>query len=289
MAMLRNINYLVLESGRIDEWREYFTDFLSMEVRDQAPGALKVRMDEQSYRFIVRPGGNEQLWAAGFEVGSRADLEALKETLDRHGVAFAQGSEAEIAEREVEDMIVFADPEGLRLEAVYNPKVLTDPPSLPKVPGGFVTAGQGFGHIAITTADLPSSEAFYKDVLGFRLSDYIVQDIQGFPVKFTFFHINRRHHTLALAGIPMPYRLHHFMVQMREIDVVGRALERAKTMEIPIHMELGRHPNDRMLSFYAKTPSDSNVEVGYDGLEITDDAAWEVRTYDAISEWGHKL
>jgi hypothetical protein len=54
-------------------------------------------------------------------------------------------------------------------------------------------------------------------------------------------------------------------------------------------MEIGRHPNDRMLSFYAMTPSGTNVEFGTDGLEIRDDSRWEVKTYDAISAWGHKL
>ena len=289
MSYLRNLNYLVLETKKLEEWRTFFTDFLGMEVVQDEGRQFKVRMDGQAYRFIVRNGEEEILQSAGFQVRNRADLRALQAHLAEHTIASFAGTPEEIAERQVEDMIWFRDPEGLRLEVVANPMVLSHLPSMPMIPGGFLTDDMGFGHIAITAADLEACEAFYQNVLGFRLSDYICQDIQGFPVKFTFFHINPRHHTLALAGIPAPYRMHHFMVEVGDIDAVGRALERAKTMEIPIHMEIGRHPNDRMLSFYAKTPSDSNVEFGTDGIEIRDEESWEVKTYDAISEWGHKF
>jgi len=289
MSYLRNLNYLILETKKLEEWRTFFTDFLGMEVVQDEGRQFKVRMDGQAYRFIVRNGEEEILQSAGFQVRNRADLRALQAHLAEHAIASFAGTPEEIAERQVEDMIWFRDPEGLRLEVVANPMVLSHLPSMPMIPGGFLTDDMGFGHIAITAADLEACEAFYQNVLGFRLSDYICQDIQGFPVKFTFFHINPRHHTLALAGIPAPYRMHHFMVEVGDIDAVGRALERAKTMEIPIHMEIGRHPNDRMLSFYAKTPSDSNVEFGTDGIEIRDEESWEVKTYDAISEWGHKF
>ena len=49
---------------------------------------------------------------------------------------------------------------------------------------------------------------------------------------------------------------------------------------------LGRHPNDGMCSFYAKTPSGFQFELGWGGREV-DDATWAPTTYDHISEWGH--
>jgi hypothetical protein len=49
---------------------------------------------------------------------------------------------------------------------------------------------------------------------------------------------------------------------------------------------LGRHPNDRMFSFYARTPSGFQFELGWGGRQV-DDATWTPTTYDHISEWGH--
>lgn len=290
MVTVRSIAYLVLGSNRREEWRHFFTDFLGMEVSGRDDGTLAVRMDDHACRFLVQPGDAEDLWAAGFDVGNREELDALAEQLAAKGIEVHRGSAAELASRQVEGLIWFRDPEGLRLEVVCNPRIVAAVPFTSRlVPGGFVTGDQGFGHIAIAAANIQACEDFYKDLLGFRISDYVVQDIQGLSLRFTFFHVNPRHHTLALAGVPGVQRMHHFMVQMRGVDEVGRALERAKLSDIPIHMEIGRHANDRMLSFYAMTPSGSNVEVGTGGLEIRDEGAWSVRTYDTISEWGHKF
>lgn len=286
MKLIRELNYLIFESNKQDEWTKFATDFLGMEVASTDGGDLRIRMDEQPYRFIIQPGDGECLKAAGFLVANSGDLAKLEAHLGVHGYTVTRGTAEEVKARGVEAMIWFTDPEGLRLEVVCNPTILSGIWNSPLIPGGFVTGEQGFGHIAICTADLPGSQKFYQEILGFKISDYIVQDIQGLPVKFTFFHVNARHHTLALAGLPMPDRMHHFMVQVKDIDVVGHALDRAREMELPLHMAIGRHPNDKMLSFYVATPSNFNVEFGVGGLEI-DDAVWEVKTHNALSEWGH--
>ena len=48
------------------------------------------------------------------------------------------------------------------------------------------------------------------------------------------------------------------------------------------------HPNDRMFSFYARTPSGFDVEFGWGGRKI-DDATWKVDRYDRMSVWGHHM
>jgi hypothetical protein len=49
---------------------------------------------------------------------------------------------------------------------------------------------------------------------------------------------------------------------------------------------LGRHTNDRMISFYARSPSGFEVEYGYGG-HLVDDATWEPGELAAVSSWGH--
>lgn len=288
MSLMEELSYLVLETDKKEAWRQFATEFLGMQASDAPGGELRLRMDEHAYRFILKPGSSEDLWAAGYSVPNEAALSKLEAHLRASGVEVQRGSPEELASREVRGMIWFRDPDGLRIEAVCSPRITQEVFEQTLVPGGFLTQGQGFGHIAICVADLDRSEAFYRELLGFRLSDYIEQDIQGMSIKFTFFHVNARHHTLALAGLPAPVRLNHFMVQVQDIDVVGHALERCKAMDIPLYMALGKHPNDKMISFYANTPSHFAVEFGCGGVEIHDDDHWPVRTYDALSEWGHK-
>jgi hypothetical protein len=87
-------------------------------------------------------------------------------------------------------------------------------------------------------------------------------------------------------GAAQPKRIHHFMLEVASMDDVGLAFDRALRARVPIVMTLGRHPNDRMFSFYGKTPSGFEFECGW-GARQVDDATWQPTTYDHISEWGH--
>jgi biphenyl-2,3-diol 1,2-dioxygenase len=152
----------------------------------------------------------------------------------------------------------------------------------------FVTGTQGLGHAVLSTKDIAKARHFYQDLLGFRLSDTIRMRM-GPQAHFDmeFFHCNPRHHTLALIPLPMPKRLHHIMLQVPTIDAVGFALERAEAAQTPITSTLGRHTNDQMVSFYARTPAGFEVEFGYGAIEV-DDATWRVTRHDKPSTWGHK-
>jgi hypothetical protein len=56
---------------------------------------------------------------------------------------------------------------------------------------------------------------------------------------------------------------------------------------VPIWLSLGQHSNDRVLSFYIKSPSGFGFEYGFGGLEI-DEATWQVEHWKVGSFWGHK-
>lgn len=146
-------------------------------------------------------------------------------------------------------------------------------------------ADTGLGHVVVTCRNVDESIAFYRQVLGFKVSDHIVP-IPG--MLLTFLHTNPRHHSLAVAPIhgEGPGGINHFMVELENLDVVGRALDKVQQRGIRQLATLGRHTNDKMLSFYVQTPSGFGVEYGTDGLLI-DDETWSVVTYDASAYWGH--
>ena len=67
---------------------------------------------------------------------------------------------------------------------------------------------------------------------------------------------------------------------------VGLALDRCVKAGYDINMGLGSHPNDKMFSFYVRTPSGFLLEFGCGGIVI-DDATWEVKAFKELSTWGH--
>jgi biphenyl-2,3-diol 1,2-dioxygenase len=107
-----------------------------------------------------------------------------------------------------------------------------------------------------------------------------------FALELEFYHCNPRHHTLALAPVPTPKRLHHFMLQAATLDDVGFALDRVAAAKVPLTNTLGKHTNDHMVSFYARTPSGFEVEYGWGAREVG--PTWRVAHHDRVSIWGHQ-
>jgi 3,4-dihydroxy-9,10-secoandrosta-1,3,5(10)-triene-9,17-dione 4,5-dioxygenase len=81
--------------------------------------------------------------------------------------------------------------------------------------------------------------------------------------------------------------INHFMVEVADLDMVGRALDVAASQGEGLSLTLGKHTNDHMLSFYVKSPSGFMVEYGTAG-RLIDEATWITAYYDSASYWGHK-
>ena len=114
----------------------------------------------------------------------------------------------------------------------------------------------------LTVENIEPVMAFYIDVLGFGLSDYIAK-----PFRAYFFHVNARHHSLALIETGKN-GMHHLMVELFSLDDVGQAYDIALSQEDRVTVTLGRHTNDFMTSFYCKSPSSFMFECGWGGREI---------------------
>jgi 2,3-dihydroxybiphenyl 1,2-dioxygenase len=280
------LGYLGFEVSNLAAWESFATNVLGLAiVNRQDGGAFGLRMDGHAQRFFITPGKADDLSVLGWEVLGDAELRAVTERLRAAGVDVREGTPAEAASRQVARLIRFVDPGGLPTEIFHGPALATEPFRSKVVTSGFVADDQGLGHLVISANSQEESHRFYCDVLGFRLSDHIICDIHGFHVNIAFFHTNARHHSVAF-GDRQRKRLHHFMLEVRSMDDVGLAFDRSLKSGVRIMQTLGRHPNDRMFSFYAKTPSGFQFELGWGGRHV-DDATWTPTTYDHISEWGH--
>jgi 2,3-dihydroxybiphenyl 1,2-dioxygenase len=280
------LGYLVFEVSDLARWEKFATEILGLTVaRRLDDGSLALRMDDHEQRFLLTPGPADDLAALGWELASSAEMDAATKRLQAAGHEVRSGTPEEAARRRVAGLVKYVDPGGIPSEFFHGPAIAEEPFRSALVRSGFVTGDQGLGHAVISARSQDESKAFYRDVLGFRLSDHIICDLHGYKVNIAFFHANPRHHTIAF-GDAQKKRIHHFMIEARSMDEVGLAFDRALRGGVRIINTLGKHPNDKMFSFYAKTPSGFQFEFGWGGREV-DDATWQPATYDHISEWGH--
>ena len=289
MHLDAELGYLGLEVGDLTAWRRFATDILGLGIGDPRPdGSLPLRMDCHSHRFLLSEGPRDDVAFLGWQASGPAALAALRKQLNDGGVAIFDGTSAEAAARGVDALFHFRDPEGLRHEFFHGALSGSAGWHSPRVASGYNTDGIGFGHVLLNVGDLDRTERFWRETLGFRLSDTVVADFMGNELRASFLHVNPRHHSLAIAALPgYPKRLQHFMLEVNALDDVGQTLDRCQQQGVPIALSLGRHPNDRMVSFYGVSPSGFLFEVGW-GAVTVDDATWEVKTYRGVSEWGHR-
>ena len=290
------LGYLGVEVSDMAAWTPFAGEVLGLQANSTgADGALLLKMDEYHHRLALHPGPRDDIAYAGWQTPDAATMQAVAARLQAQGLRVSEGTRAQASERRVAGLIKAQDPNGVINEVYWGPQVEAGQPlRSPRANdsaggfGGFVAGALGFGHYVLAVDDYEASLRFYRDGLGLLVSDFIELDMgSAGRTTVAFLHSGPRHHSVAIAQFPAPRRLHHFMLQLHQLDDVGTTFDLCQDRRIPIAASLGRHTNDLMTSFYMVTPSGFQVEYGHGGREI-DDAAWAVQTHHAASLWGHR-
>jgi 2,3-dihydroxybiphenyl 1,2-dioxygenase len=279
---LLGLGYAGFGSAALDDWRQFGTGMVGLQAVERSPSLLAFRMDDRKQRIVIDRSLPDGARFFGWEVADAAALDELAARLERHQVNVVAEPQTLADARRVGGLISFRDPAGNRLEAFYGAEIDDTPFSPGRSISGFRTGPLGLGHAVLTVENIDVMMPFYVDVLGFGLSDYILK-----PFRAYFFHVNARHHSLALIETGKS-GMHHLMVELFSLDDVGQCYDIALTQKERVSVTLGRHTNDLMTSFYAKTPSSFMIECGWGGREI-DPPTWQpVEMHHGPSLWGHE-
>ena len=276
------LSYIGVNSDKIEDWSDYSQKCLGMQRVDRAKGTLSFRMDDHKQRLAITGDTGDSLAFVGWEVEKKEDLESYAAKLEKNNVKVNLGNSSYSDKRFVDELIYFNDPQGNRIELVYSPMKDTDPFKPARPISGFKTGALGMGHVVLHVKDFDSVVPFYRDLLGFKISDY-----SHTPISLCFFHVNGRHHSMALFGSGK-LGFHHFMVEYNNLDDVGQGYDLLQYKDNAIAYTMGRHTNDYMTSFYSITPSGFFIENGWGG-RIIDPETWQpIETFEGPSFWGHE-
>jgi 2,3-dihydroxybiphenyl 1,2-dioxygenase len=285
---VNSLGYVALNVSDLAAWRRLLEQVFGLQPRPREGfDAIDYRMDGYHHRFTLYPAASDSLAVVGWELESIERLDALVAELRARQVEVTPGSPELCAERKVKRLFSYVCPViGTQNELYYGPLVSNTAFAPSRGINGYKTGNLGLGHIVFWVKDLAAADAFYQQVMGFRISDYIAWDDND----ANFYHCNARHHTLALMqeapGRPAG-ALNHIMIEANSLDDVGYGYDIVRDLGIPVMIEPGKHSNDHMQSFYLQTPSGFWMEYGFGGREIGPD--WEVRNYDQPMLWGHRM
>ncbi len=279
------LGYIGIAVEDVAETGKFLQEIIGLELGGECGGVQAFHNDAGAPCVYLHEGPENDLTYMGWQVDSAESLEAVRDRVGANGIEIAPASETERAQRGVHEMFRLSDPDGLVNEIYYGPQVQSGRTfRSPRDIDGFVTGDKGLGHLALAVGNAEATSKFYRDVLGFDISDYINVPMGAEQLSIPFLHCNSRHHSLALVAMPHEKNLLHVMMEMRSMADVGKTLDIARRNAVPVSAELGCHSNDRVVSFYLDSPAGFEFEIGHGGVSIGPD--WVVRQHDRIYIWG---
>ncbi|MEV0700274.1 VOC family protein [Saccharopolyspora sp. NPDC050389] len=291
MTDISSLGYVRIRATDLDAWRKFAFETIGFaEGSGPEDDALYLRVDERIGRIVVLPGDVDRVEAVGWEVRDHLALQRVQAAVETAGLAPKPLTLEEADARRVEAGIAFEAPGGTPLEIFHGP-ALDHSPVATRFGNRFVTGALGLGHVVVPVSDLDEAYRFYAETLGFlpRGAFRLPAPVEYGPVRLRFMGVNARHHSLALlpsADLKSP-ALVHIMVECETLDEVGRALDRVVDAGYHVSSTLGRHTNDKMVSFYVRTPGGWDLEVGCAGM-LVDENSYSAEEITADSYWGHK-
>jgi 2,3-dihydroxybiphenyl 1,2-dioxygenase len=278
------LGYMGVRSKSLEDWSDFGSRHLGLQRIDKSRSTLAFRMDDRKQRLVVDQSDGDGVNFFGWEVADRASLDALARRLDDAGVKFSVGSRALADQRHVADLIVLNDPIGNRIEIFHGAEAAGEPFVPGRSVSGFRTGALGLGHVVFGVDSAETVHCmlpFYRDLLGFRLTDYY-----SHPFEARFLHVNQRHHSLAFVEMGQN-SFHHLMMELFSLDDVGQGYDLA-IAEDKVATSLGRHTSDYMTSFYSWTPSKFMIEYGW-GCRLIEPDTWRAQERNSgPSLWGHE-
>jgi 2,3-dihydroxybiphenyl 1,2-dioxygenase len=285
-----HLGYLTIETTRFADWRRFGADGLGLHVDEFERDHMRFRLDDNECRMLLRRAPAEDVTTVGWQVDDHETFDDIVARIIQRGVTVEAGSAEEAALRGVERLVRFPGPKGLIQELYVTPRTTAAP--LRMQASGFVTGDAGMGHIALTSRRPQAIHRYYENLFDARLSDYIVETISAVRFRIRFLRVNGRHHSVAIANTeglridPIRTRVQHLNTQVATLDDMTTAYQRIKQLGFTMALGIGQHTNDKELSFYARTPSGFDWEVGWNPI-VVDEATWEPTTHRGISIWGH--
>lgn len=263
------LDALVLGSPDPARLTAFYSEQMGMRIA--ARGDDWALLEGPGRRIVVRPGHARQLQAACYRALDRACFEGLHGRLEQAGVPIRAGAGAWYPGREG---FTFLDPEG------HEMVVLADGP---------LAAGEGMPgrlqHVVFASPSAPDLAAFYREVVGFVLSDEVFDD-HG-RLKSSFVRSDPEHHSLAVFDGEVP-ALDHYCFETPDWAWIRDWADHFARFGTKLFWGPGRHGPGNNLFFMVLDADGNRIEISCELEEVPAGRApgnWPF-DYRAYNSWG---
>jgi catechol 2,3-dioxygenase len=270
-----HIGHVALRLTDAESYAGFAVDALGLREAERTDTAILLAASEKHHELELLHGDRDGLDHIGLEVESGEELLALRAAVEAAGISCGSVPEGQTAG--LGEAIRFTGPGGIGHE-VY----IGMPRQAASFSGYTRRPVRRFGHLTLASADHQSVEAFWIEVLGFRVSDRLG------PVAWL--RCDPDHHGLAIAPGPAGTKLHHQAWQTQDLGTLGSYCDALADRGQILKWGPVRHGPGFNIATYLPDPAGALVEVYADLLQIYDDAGYVAHDWTgeehALNLWG---
>jgi catechol 2,3-dioxygenase-like lactoylglutathione lyase family enzyme len=258
MIKVLRIGHATFETPDLAKAIDHYTQVIgfSLVARDGKRAFLASRMGQLAIE--LRQGPETRCSKLSFEVAANSDFGDMRRELQKHGVAAEERNDSVPG---LPKVLSFQDPKGTTIELFREWSVIGD---------GKQVVGVGalkLGHVAFAVNDPKPIAAFYGEVLGFRVSDWIGD-------FFVFMRCNADHHAVNFI-VGKTVKMHHIAFELKDFSHLQTACDLFGERKIPIiwgPVRLGpghniaafhRDHDDWVIELYTELDQMKSEELGY--------------------------
>lgn len=211
MIRLRGIDHVCLRVADLEEAAARWAIQFGLVERSRADGRALLACNDEPYCLELVAGARPGHDHTAFELRPDCTLDDARRHLERMGVPW----------EEREGCVFVEDHDGRAIQLMpYRPPE-SDVARWPQHARPSTTVHVGgprrLGHVNCLTASIPDGVAFYRDVLGMRISDWLEDG-------GVWFHVNSDHHVMALVDKGYAH-FHHFAFDVVDIGKMRDLLD----------------------------------------------------------------
>jgi catechol 2,3-dioxygenase len=247
------IGHVVLQVTDLSASRAFYVGLLGLDVVDESPTYVCLRgVEEREWSLMLEERPEPAVRQIGFKVAAEEELDALTRMARQSGLSCERRTEPGRP-----SMVAVEDPFGLPLAFYFASD--KRPWLLQQYHQRRCPTVQRIDHVNVFTSTPGAMLTWYRDALGFRLTEY-TQDDDG-HIWAAWLHRKGNVHDLACTNGDGP-RLHHLAFWMPDAaqvlelcDILGAARSGA------IERGPGRHGISNALFLYLRDPDGHRVEI----------------------------
>ena len=227
-------------------------------------------------RLEISLGAAKSLGYAGYAVADADELDAIARRLASAGVAFERQERWGFAP----GALSFADPDGNHF--VFGVAAAS---GVMKADDPLVTRPARIQHVVFASTDMERLLAFFVDVIGFTLSDRVVDEQGG--LRTAFVRCSHEHHSLAVFSAA-ENRLDHHCYEAGEWNLIRDWADHFAKLRVPLKWGPGRHGPGDNLFLFIHDPDGNWVEISAELEQVAIDRPvgdWPHEEY-TLNTWG---